>query len=111
MRHRVTIASKTGLSFNPMAKVLFGLTPVLRRALRRFDRVRMLARKALNSQIEKRPPGAGDLTRAVEGSLRRLRTDYLDIMLLHGPTDEMLRNPATWEELAKLKKEGKIRHF
>src|SRR5256885_11409460 len=51
MRHQVTISSKTGLSFNPMAKILFGLTPVLRRALRRFDRVPMVARKALNSQI------------------------------------------------------------
>jgi aryl-alcohol dehydrogenase-like predicted oxidoreductase len=111
MRHRVTIASKTGLSFNPMARALFGLTPMLRHTLRRFNGVRMLARKVLNSQVQKRPPAIGDLTRAVEGSLRRLRTDYLDIMLLHGPTDEILRNPATWEELARLKKAGKIRHF
>jgi aryl-alcohol dehydrogenase-like predicted oxidoreductase len=111
MRERVTIATKTGLSFNPVAKALFGLTPVLRHTLRRFDRVRSLARKALNSQIRKRPHARGDLTRAVEGSLRRLRTDYLDIMLLHGPTDEMLRHEATWEELARLREAGKVRHF
>lgn len=111
MRHQVTIASKTGLSFNPMAQMLFGLTPALRHVLRRFNRVRMVARELVKSRVQKRPPSTGDLTRAVEGSLRRLRTDYLDIMLLHGPTDDMLRNPATWEELSSLKKAGKIRHF
>lgn len=47
---------------------------------------------------------------AVDGSLRRLRTDYLDVLLLHRP--DALAEPA---EVAaafdKLEKEGKVRAF
>jgi len=32
---------------------------------------------------------AGDLARAVEGSLRRLATDYVDLLLVHWPSDDV----------------------
>jgi len=50
---------------------------------------------------------AGGIVRACEGSLRRLRTEYLDCYLLHwrgdGPLDEAMGG------LARLLREGKIR--
>lgn len=53
---------------------------------------------------------AGHIERAVDGSLKRLKTDYLDILLIHHP--DPLLNP---EEVAgvfdKLHDTGKIRYF
>ncbi|MEH7444106.1 aldo/keto reductase [Bacillus sp. JJ1122] len=49
---------------------------------------------------------------SVEGSLRRLKTDYLDSILLHNPPFECLTgNTEHFMELEALKGEGKIRAF
>jgi hypothetical protein len=52
-----------------------------------------------------------ELMRALEGSLRRLRTDYLDVYFNHAVNDrERLRNPE-WLEFSELaRKQGKIRY-
>jgi aryl-alcohol dehydrogenase-like predicted oxidoreductase len=49
----------------------------------------------------------------LEGSLRRLRTDYVDILLLHNPPRELMdgRTATQYEELEQLKQEGKIREY
>lgn len=46
--------------------------------------------------------------REVEHSLRRLRTDYLDIYFLHSPDEELYRDDGL-EALVRLKEQGKIR--
>jgi aryl-alcohol dehydrogenase-like predicted oxidoreductase len=48
------------------------------------------------------------VTREVELSLRRLRTDYLDIYFLHSPDEERYRDDGL-EALVRLKEQGKIR--
>jgi aryl-alcohol dehydrogenase-like predicted oxidoreductase len=49
----------------------------------------------------------------LEGSLRRLQTDYVDILLLHNPPRELMdgRTASQYEELEKLKAEGKVREY
>ncbi|MBN1478462.1 aldo/keto reductase [Candidatus Sumerlaeota bacterium] len=47
---------------------------------------------------------------AAEQSLRRLKTDCLDILQLHSPGTEDLDRDDPWEALATLKQQGKIRH-
>lgn len=49
----------------------------------------------------------------LESSLRRLQTDYVDILLLHNPPREMMdgRNVSHYEVLAQLQREGKIREY
>ena len=51
------------------------------------------------------------LRESVEASLRRLRTDYLDIVLIHsdGRDVEILRRSDALETLDALKREGKVR--
>lgn len=51
------------------------------------------------------------ITRSVEGSLRRLRTDYIDLYQLHSPTLEMLQRPGLVTLLQRLKQSGKIRAY
>lgn len=84
---------------------LFGL------ALRRLDREKLL----IQSKCGICPGGRYDfsydhIVSSVEGSLKRLGTDYLDVLLLHRP--DILMEP---EEVARafshLKETGKVRHF
>ena len=46
---------------------------------------------------------------ALEKSLGRLKTDYIDVYQLHNPPLKVINKPSTYEVLRELKKEGKIR--
>ena len=48
---------------------------------------------------------------AVEKSLERLGTDYLDLLQMHNPPLQLIRNPNLYLPFEKLKKQGKIRHY
>ena len=48
---------------------------------------------------------------AVERSLGRLRTDYIDVLQLHNPALGLTANPETYGVLEDLKEEGKIRSY
>jgi aryl-alcohol dehydrogenase-like predicted oxidoreductase len=50
------------------------------------------------------------LRERVEGSLRRLAREPIDVYLLHNPTDQAIRGEVLGE-LARFKSEGKIAHF
>ncbi len=50
------------------------------------------------------------IVRSVEGSLRRLHTDHLDILLLHAP-DALMVADEVGEAFAQLRNAGKVRHF
>lgn len=47
---------------------------------------------------------------SVEGSLKRLRTDYLDVLLLHRP-DTLVEPEEVAAAFDQLEREGKVRHF
>lgn len=47
---------------------------------------------------------------SVEGSLKRLRTDYLDVLLLHRP-DTLMEPEEVAEAFCELEKSGKVRFF
>ncbi|HXH21829.1 MAG TPA: aldo/keto reductase [Dehalococcoidia bacterium] len=51
------------------------------------------------------------IEKALEGSLRRLGTDWVDVLQLHNPTRAALEDPELWETLKRLKAEGKIRAY
>jgi aryl-alcohol dehydrogenase-like predicted oxidoreductase len=50
---------------------------------------------------------------SLEASMKRLQTDYLDIVLMHNPPREMMdgRVASQYEEFEKLNREGKIRAY
>jgi aryl-alcohol dehydrogenase-like predicted oxidoreductase len=51
------------------------------------------------------------LRRAIEGSLRRLATDHLDLFQLHSPAESAVRAAEWVHVLESLKREGKIRWY
>jgi aryl-alcohol dehydrogenase-like predicted oxidoreductase len=48
---------------------------------------------------------------ALEKSLTRLRTDYVDVYQLHNPPQKLAKDAGVWETLAELRAEGKIKFF
>lgn len=47
---------------------------------------------------------------SVDGSLKRLKTEYLDVLLLHRP-DTLVEPEEVAETFEQLEREGKVRHF
>ena len=78
----------------------------LGRALRGVrEKVTLVSKVAAGAQA-----GVADLFRALEGSLRRLRTDRIDIYFNHAVNDvDRLKNPAWGEFTERAVSQGKIR--
>jgi len=51
------------------------------------------------------------LKKSLENSLKRLKTDYIDLYQLHSPKAEHVINTDVVDTLSDFKKEGKIRYF
>jgi aryl-alcohol dehydrogenase-like predicted oxidoreductase len=51
------------------------------------------------------------ISHAVDGSLKRLRTDYIDLYQLHNPTLDDLRRDDLHEAMDRLQEVGKIRYW
>jgi len=59
-----------------------------------------------------RPPdfSVASISKSIHGSLKRMGTDYIDLLQLHNPPVSWLQqHPETMEEIVKLKNDGKIR--
>jgi uncharacterized protein len=55
---------------------------------------------------------ADEIVRSVEGSLKRIGTDYLDVALIHAVNDvDRLMAPTFHEAFDRLKKDGKVRYL
>jgi len=53
----------------------------------------------------------GHISHAVDGSLKRLRTDYIDLYQLHNPTLDDLKRDDLHEAMDRLQEVGKIRYW
>ena len=110
-RHRLIIASKAGiLPANrsiPMRLINRGIG-LLHKAVPRSERY--VAHPGA-TQLRFHAFSLPDLRKSVETSLKRLRTDYLDILLLHECSAADVENPQVLTFLQELKKQGKIRAF
>jgi aryl-alcohol dehydrogenase-like predicted oxidoreductase len=109
-RGSVIIASKAGYCLPARRHLAARLKPILRPAIRllklRRDRLPSGTRGALAQDFS-----PFYLRKSVEGTLRRLRTDYLDLFQLHSPSAEVIAR-GEWESaLDVLKREGKIRYY
>lgn len=97
-------------------ETLFGdalaLAPALRERLQLVSKcgIRLAGHARGAARIKHYDTGAAHLRASVEHSLRALRTDHLDLLLLHRP-DPLMDASEVAETVAALKREGKILDF
>ena len=111
-RDKVIIASKGGYRLPARRHLLARIKPLLRPIVRALGIKRENLPSGLSGQLAQ-DFSPRYLTGAVEGSLRRLRTDYLDLYQLHSPSREVIASDVfldALQTLEKLKTEGKIRY-
>jgi len=109
-RDRVVLATKGGYRFSDQPLTAGRLQPMLgalRRVRSKIDE-KVTGRGARFSEQDFSPTY---VRQAVEASLTRLRTDYIDLYQLHAPKTGPTQLSDTVGELANLQQAGKIRHF
>jgi len=109
-RDRIVIASKAGYSLPSRRRWAGRIKPLLRPVVRllkiRRDQLPSSSRGALSQDFSPQY-----LRSAVEGSLRRLRTDHLDILQLHSPPLEVVERGEWLPALEELQRTGKVRYY
>ena len=109
-RSSVILASKAGYRLSRAGSFAARLKPFVRPLLSIVPGLRKSAQKIRGSQMSQEFSGPY-LRSALEASLQRLRTDYLDLFQLHSPSATVLEAGEYIETLEKLKAEGKIRYY
>jgi aryl-alcohol dehydrogenase-like predicted oxidoreductase len=109
-RSEVVIATKAGYAFSAKSRLLGRMKPLVRPVVRRLR----LGRPAASAG----PRGVGIqdfspayLVAAVDRSLRRLGTEYIDIFQLHSPPGIVVQAGEYVSALEGLRTSGKIRYF
>ncbi|MBY9064140.1 aldo/keto reductase [Sphingomonas yunnanensis] len=106
-RHRAQVVTKAGNAFSAKMRVLRPLKPLIRA---------VLARRAMGAAVTAQRGGAmrtdwsrAGLLRALDGSLRRLRSDHVDAFLLHSPDAATIARGEAVGALAEAKRSGRAR--
>lgn len=107
-RREVIIATKGGFLPSSLARIGRPITPLLGPVRPLLQPMKASLHRASAQRQDFSP---GHLRRALEGSLRRLKTDYLDLYLLHNPPAEVLQRGEVFEWLERFKREGRIRWY
>jgi aryl-alcohol dehydrogenase-like predicted oxidoreductase len=109
-RRDVIISTKAGYQLPGRRRLAARLKPILRPVIRllrlRRDRLPAAARGVIAQNFS--PPY---LRSAVEASLRRLRTDYIDLFQLHSPPADVVARGEWSGALDSLQRSGKIRYY
>jgi aryl-alcohol dehydrogenase-like predicted oxidoreductase len=100
------VVTKVGKGFSPVMGALRPFKPILKPILARASGARAAVRGQREGIMREdfSPP---HLRQAIDASLRRLRTEQVDVLLLHGPSAEVYRDPAVAEALADILAAGK----
>ena len=107
-RASVVIASKAGYQLSATGGLLAKLKPLVRPLVRRLKSAAKAASRVRAAQIQENF-SPDYLRTAIEGSLRRLRSDYLDVFQLHNPPVPAV--DGLGDVLERLQREGKLRHW
>ena len=107
-RDEAFVVTKMGKRFSLKMRVLRPFKPILKPFLSGTGGSRVSARRGDNLAADF---SAARIAPAVEASLRRLRAEALDGLLLHSPPPAAAADPAVWEALDTLRQAGKLRRF
>lgn len=109
-RTAVIIATKAGYHLAAGASLGARLKPLVRPLVRLMPSLRKSVQRARVAQ-RGQDFSSRYLREAIEGSLGRLQTDYLDLFQLHSPPSSIIEKGEFIETLEQAKSEGKIRWY
>jgi aryl-alcohol dehydrogenase-like predicted oxidoreductase len=112
-RDKVFIATKGGYCLPGRKRLIQLIKPLAKPVIRAIGLRRSTVLASLSGTISQ-DFSPGYLRKAVEASLRRLQSDYIDLYQIHSPPREELlgtRLQDTLGLLARLKADGKIREY
>jgi len=109
-RDRVIITSKAGLAYSSLGSFALRIRPLLRPVSSFLRPIKSTLHFMRASQL-RYDYSPQYLTQAIERSLKRLQTDYLDLFQLYKPSSIIIQKGDFCEALEKLKAQGKIRYY
>lgn len=109
-RNNVTLVTKGGQLFTPAQRIAAMAKRPVRFLTKQIPAFRDLV-AANRAHRLPRDFTAAYLQRALEKSLRRLRTDYIDLYLLHSPDGTEIQQSDCFVMLERAKEKGLVRHW
>jgi aryl-alcohol dehydrogenase-like predicted oxidoreductase len=112
-RDQVVLATKGGYCLPTQRKFLARIKPVVRPIVQSLGLKRTQLPSGVFGTLSQ-DFSPSHLTQALEASLKRLQTDYIDLYQLHSPGASFLQSDAfgeALETLEKLKGQGKLRFY
>ncbi|MEL6999097.1 MAG: aldo/keto reductase [Pseudomonadota bacterium] len=110
-RDSYVICTKVGIAPRQMGLAKRTLKPIARKILSGLPSMR--AKLARSNPVRKETITPDLITRSLQSSLRALRTDYVDLLLLHDPTEDLLADAdareAVLTALQSARKSGHVR--
>ena len=108
-REQLVLATKFGLQVKRASEFASTMQVIGRRVLAMIPALRRAVRKHSNMLYAPKNFDVETAKRSLEESLRALRTDYIDIFLLHEPELAQVQDTGVWEYLQRAKEKGLIR--
>lgn len=109
-RDKIIIGTKAGTLYTTSGAIALKLRPLLR-PFSKFLQPMKINFHLLRARQKRSDFSSEYLIQAVEKSLRRLQTDYIDLFQLHKPSKLILERGDFIQTLEKLKRQGKIRYY
>ena len=108
-RHSVVISTKFGIVPNQQSGWKQWVKPFARTVVRALPGLRKGIRRHVAAQFHPGQFTIPILNTSVETSLKKLRTDYIDILLMHEATREAIHDDALLRAMEDLQSSGKVR--
>jgi aryl-alcohol dehydrogenase-like predicted oxidoreductase len=109
-RDAVIIATKAGYHRTAVGRVVAKLSPLLRPLIPSMGRDKNQVQRAQRTWSPQNF-SSDYIRRAIDGSLRRLKTDYIDVFQLHSPSPDIIETGEFIPTLEQAKSQGKIRWY
>lgn len=114
-RDQVIISTKVGHSITPVLQVAAQFKPLVRTTLQKIPGIQKIVQRRLQNFVQSQTNTdnfeSSYILKSVEDSLRRMKTDYIDLLLLHSPPSSVIESGDAFNTLEVLVQQGKIRYY
>jgi aryl-alcohol dehydrogenase-like predicted oxidoreductase len=114
-RDKVIICTKVGHAITPVLQLASQFKPLVRTTLQNIPGIQKVIQRRVQTFVQSQTSTdnfePGYIVESVEGSLRRLKSDYIDLLLLHSPPRSVIEQGDAFQALDSLVAQGKIRHY